>query len=239
MENNISQRGYNQMMQLLKEDLPEDNIVLDSYYQTKKLVRNLGLPVEKVDCYELGCMLYWGDDEHLTSCTFCGHERYKRCVGSRMRKLVPYKKMYYFPLIPRLQKLYASHATTVDMRWHHEHTKDDGVMRHPSDSEAWKHFNETHRFFAAKPRNIRLGLCTNGFQPFNQSGSKYSSWPVIVTPYNLPPGICMKEAYMFLTIIVSEPNNPKYKTDVYLQPLIKELTLLWETGVKAFDISKM
>ncbi|KAH0647449.1 hypothetical protein KY290_033448 [Solanum tuberosum] len=29
MKNNMSHRGYNQMMQLLKEALPEDNIVLD------------------------------------------------------------------------------------------------------------------------------------------------------------------------------------------------------------------
>ncbi|KAM3301675.1 hypothetical protein P3S67_016177 [Capsicum chacoense] len=34
------------------------------------------------------------------------------------------------------------------------------------------------------------------------------------------------------------PSNPKHKIDVYLQPLIKELTLLWETGVEAFGISK-
>ncbi|KAH0730339.1 hypothetical protein KY289_001527 [Solanum tuberosum] len=59
MENNMSQRGYNQMTQLLKEALPEDNMVLDSYYQIKKLVRNLGLPVDKIDCCESGCMLYW------------------------------------------------------------------------------------------------------------------------------------------------------------------------------------
>ncbi|KAM3252272.1 hypothetical protein P3L10_006342 [Capsicum annuum] len=32
MENNMSHRGYNQMMQLLKESLPDDNIVLDNYY---------------------------------------------------------------------------------------------------------------------------------------------------------------------------------------------------------------
>ncbi|KAM3216613.1 hypothetical protein P3L10_026054 [Capsicum annuum] len=213
IEKNISQRGYNQMMQLLKESLPEDNIMLDSYYQMKKLVRSLGLPVEKIDCCELGCMLYWADDdEQFTSCKFCSKPRYKRCVGSRKRKLVPYKRMYYFSLIPRLQRLYASHAIAADMRWHHDHKKEDGVMRHPLDSEAWKHFNETHPFFAVEPRNVRLGLCTDGFQPFNQSGRTYSSWPVIVIPYNLPPGMCMKEAYMFLTIIVP--------------------------GVEAFDISK-
>lgn len=93
-------------------------------------------------------------------------------------------------------------------------------------------------FFAAEPRNIRLGLCKDGYQPFGQSGRTYSSWPVIVTPYNLPPGMCMAEEYMFLTVTVLGPRNPKQKIDVYFQPLIKELTLLWETGIEAFDISK-
>ncbi|XP_019239593.1 PREDICTED: uncharacterized protein LOC109219589 [Nicotiana attenuata] len=161
MENSLSQRGYDQMMQLFKDVLPKDNIVLDNYYQTKKLVRSLGLPVKKIDCCNSGCMLYWGEDEGLTSCKFCGYERYKRRVGSRKRKLVPYKKMFYFPLIPRLRRLYASHATAADMRWHHEHIQEEGVMRHPSDSEAWKHFNETHSFFAVEPRNVRLGMVSN------------------------------------------------------------------------------
>ena len=62
-------------MQLLKEFLPKDNIVLDSYYLIKKVVHILGLPVEKIDCFESGCMLYWVDDEHLTSCILCGHDR--------------------------------------------------------------------------------------------------------------------------------------------------------------------
>ncbi|KAM3265643.1 hypothetical protein P3L10_002637 [Capsicum annuum] len=238
MKNNISQRGFNQIMQLFKESLPEDNLLVDSYYQTKKLVCSLDLSVEKIDCCESGCMLYWEDHKHLTFCKFYGEERYKHRVGSRKRKLVPYKRMYYFPLIPRLKRLYASHTTAADMTWHHEHIKEDGLMRHPSDSEAWKNFNESHPFFVDEPRNVRLGLCIDDFQPFSQSGRKYSSCPVIVTPYNLTPGICMKEAYMFLTVIVRGPNNPKHKIDVYLQPLIKELTLLWETGVEVFDISK-
>lgn len=147
-------------------------------------------------------MLYWHDDEHITSCTFCGYERYKHCFVSRKRKLVPYKTMYYFPLIPILQRLYASHATDADMRCFHEHTKEEGVMYHPSDSKAWNYFNETHQFFVAELRNIRLELCTDGFQLFCQSGSKYFSWTVIVTQYNLPPWMCMKEAYMLFTIIV-------------------------------------
>jgi hypothetical protein len=39
-------------------------------------------------------------------------------------------------------------------------------MVHLSDGEAWKKFNEDHQDFAFDPRNIRLGLCTDGFSPF-------------------------------------------------------------------------
>ncbi|XP_055961463.1 uncharacterized protein LOC130015403 [Mercurialis annua] len=64
---------------------------------------------------------------------------------------------------------------------------EDEKMCHPSDSPAWKRFSELHTDFADETRNIRLGLCTDGFLPFGSFGTQYSSWPVIVTPYNLPP----------------------------------------------------
>ena len=90
---------------------------------------------------------------------------------------VHYKKIYYFPLTHHLQRLYASNTTV---------NEEGGVMRHSSDSPAWKHFDQMYPSFAAETQNVRLGLYTNGFQPFGQTGQQYSSWPMIVTPYNLP-----------------------------------------------------
>ena len=95
-----------------------------------------------------------------------------------------------------------------------------------------------HPSFAAKSRNVILGLCTDEFLPFEQSGSQYSSWLVILTPYNLPLEMCMKEQYMFLIVIVLRPRNSKDKLDVYLQPLISKLQALWEIGVETYDISR-
>ena len=43
-------------------------------------------------------------------------------------------------------------------------------MRHPSDGEAWKHFDRMHAKFSQDPRNVRLGLCSYGFSPFGQVG---------------------------------------------------------------------
>ena len=71
--------------------------------------------------------------------------------------------MYYFPLTPRLQRLYASKTTANDMRWHKEQNTEEGVMRHCLDSPAWKHFDQIHPSFAVESRNVRLGLCTDGF----------------------------------------------------------------------------
>ena len=98
--------------------------------------------------------------------------------------------------------------------------------------------NYSYPDFAAEIRNVRLGLSTDGFQPFGQSGKQYSSWPVIVTPYNLPPWLCMKEQFMFLTVLVPGPKNPKDNLDVFLQPLIHDLNMLWGNGVKTYDVAR-
>ncbi|PKU63659.1 Retrovirus-related Pol polyprotein from transposon TNT 1-94 [Dendrobium catenatum] len=123
------------------------------------------------------------------------------------------------------------------MRWHKEKITKSDVLSHPSDAEAWKHFDRVHPSFAAEPRNIRLGLCTDGFTPYSQTATPYSCWPVILTPYNLPPEMCMTTPFMFLTLIIPGPHNPKAKIDIYLQPLIDDLKLLWEEGVLTYDIS--
>ncbi|KAL1221278.1 hypothetical protein V5N11_032725 [Cardamine amara subsp. amara] len=82
-----------------------------------------------------------------------------------------------------------------------------------------------------------LGLCTYGFNPFGKHGRKYSLWPVIVTPYNLPPSLCMRREFLFLSILVPGPDHPKRSLDVFLQPLIYELQMLWEHGAEAYNVS--
>ncbi|KAL0683331.1 hypothetical protein Bca4012_050179 [Brassica carinata] len=60
------------------------------------------------------------------------------------------------------------------------------------------------------------------------SGRQYSLWPVILTPYNLPPDMCMEQEFLFLTILIPGPKHPKRSLDVFLQPLgiTGDLTLL-------------
>ena len=128
--------------------------------------------------------------------------------------------------------------TAGKMTWHHENRNNSGELRHPSDGEAWKHFDRVHPDFASDPRNVRLGLCSDGFTPYIQaSASPYSCWPVIVTPYNLPPEMCMSKPYMFLNAIIPGPHNPTAGIDIYLQPLIDDLKRLWH-GVLTYDAAR-
>ncbi|XP_057719684.1 uncharacterized protein LOC130934112 [Arachis stenosperma] len=108
-------------------------------------------------------------------------------------------------------------------------------MRHPRDSEAWKTFDLLHDRFAEDPRNVRLGLAADGFNPFGAMCTNYSVWPVVLIPYNRPPWECMKPTSLILSMIIPGEKMPGNNIDVYLQPLIKELKELWYDGVQTLD----
>ncbi|KAL0308123.1 UNVERIFIED_CONTAM: hypothetical protein Scaly_2960100 [Sesamum calycinum] len=109
------------------------------------------------------------------------------------------------------------------MTWHANHYTEEGYMRHLSDVDAWRYLTGHILILRQSPRNVRLDLCTNGFVPHGQYWHTYSCWPVILTPYNLPPRMCMSYEYMFLTMVIYGPSNSKRLIDVYLEPLIEEL----------------
>ena len=93
------------------------------------------------------------------------------------------------------------------MTWHLNGRVDDGVLRHPVDTIAWKTLDESYSLFASEPRNVRLGLA-NGFDLFGNMSLSYSVWPVILIPYNLPPWMCMKKPYFMLSLLIPGPKCP-------------------------------
>jgi hypothetical protein len=128
---------------------------------------------------------------------------------------VPVKVLRYLPLKPRLQRLYLSQKTAKHMRWHKEEIcNNTGCMSHPSDGTAWKALDYYDPSFARDPRNVRVGLATDGVTPFNSNAAPYTCWPVITIPYNLPPSLCMKDEYVFLTLIIPGPDNPGRNTSM-------------------------
>ncbi|CAM8940619.1 unnamed protein product [Rhodiola kirilowii] len=62
------------------------------------------------------------------------------------------------------------------MRWHEERDVGKGdYLRHPADGDTWQTFNREFPDFANERRNVRLGLSTDGFNPFGASGLSHST----------------------------------------------------------------
>jgi hypothetical protein len=124
----------------------------------------------------------------------------------------------------------------MHIRWHKEGVhENDELTVHPSDGDAWKALDTFDPDFVAEPRNVRIGLATDGFTTFGQMVSSYTCWTVFVIPYNLPPSLYMKYEFIFLCLIIPGPNHLGKKLNVMLKPLIEELKELWK-GVEAYDV---
>uniref|UniRef100_A0A0A9GDT7 Uncharacterized protein n=1 Tax=Arundo donax TaxID=35708 RepID=A0A0A9GDT7_ARUDO len=63
----------------------------------------------------------------------------------------------------------------------------------------------------------------------------YTTWPVILIPYNLPPWLCLKQPYWMMSMLILGLRSTGMNIDVYLQPLIDELKELWVKGVETWD----
>ncbi|KAL3838469.1 hypothetical protein ACJIZ3_023060 [Penstemon smallii] len=231
------------LLEVLRKALPSGKTLPQSYYEAKKIIKNLGLHYKKIHACVNDCILYRKEYEKEEQCPKCFSPRYKfnevysSTIGRKKGSKIPQKILRYFPLKPRLQRLFISKKTALDMRWHKERRVDDGILRHPADAEEWKEFDKLHESFAEDPRNVRLGLATDGFNPFSNMSTSYSTWPVILLPYNLPPWKCMKSPFFILSMLISGPKSPGNDIDVFLEPLIEELHDLWSYGVETYDAS--
>ncbi|KAL5538432.1 hypothetical protein UlMin_042939 [Ulmus minor] len=171
-----SDKSFDMLLQLLMEALPVENKLPKMLYETKTILRDLGLGYVSIHVCKNDCALFWGKMRILIQ------------DDSKGNMKVAHKVLSYFPITPRLKRLYGSRHTTKDMRWHKEkRVADEGVLRHPADGFAWKDFDEQYPEFASDSRNVRLGLASDGFNPFGNMSTQYSIWHVIVMPYNLPP----------------------------------------------------
>nr|GEV02735.1 hypothetical protein [Tanacetum cinerariifolium] len=63
-------------------------------------------------------------------------------------------------------------------------------------------------------------------------------WPVILTTYNLPSWLCIKESSFMLMLLIPSPISLSKGVDVYLRPLIDDLKDLWaKPGVETVDVT--
>ena len=122
------------------------------------------------------------------------------------------------------------------MTWHQSSRSTNDVLRVPADSPAWRHREETWPTFKEEPRSLHFGLAMDDVNPFGIQSSSWSTWPISLVNYNLPPWLDIKKGHLLLSLIV--PGKYKVKNmDIYLAPLAEELQTLWY-GIEVKDLSK-
>nr|AAM93442.1 putative transposon-related TNP2 protein [Oryza sativa Japonica Group] len=195
-KNGVSDKAFGNLLKLVKNILPEGNKLPETTYEAKKIVCPLGLEVQKIHACPNDCILYRGEEyENLEACPVCKALRYKirrddpgEVDGQLTKKRIPAKVMWYFPIIPRVRRLFRNKGNARMMRWHAEERQQDGMLRHPADSSQWRNIDRKFKEFGKDARNIRFGLSTDGMNPFGEMSSGHSTWPVTICIYNLPPG---------------------------------------------------
>jgi Zn ribbon nucleic-acid-binding protein len=84
-------------------------------YEVKKFLRDMRLGYEKIPACLNDCMLFWKDNKDLDSCVKCGKSKWKdkiyfdkdgQPISSSEKRSV--KVLRWFPIIPRLQRLFMS-----------------------------------------------------------------------------------------------------------------------------------
>ncbi|KAL2906156.1 GPI mannosyltransferase 3 [Bienertia sinuspersici] len=239
----LTNNAFSEILDLIRELLPEAKLP-KSFNEANKLVKDLGLHYDKIDACRNDCMLYWKDHEADTFCHVCQAPRWKESENQGGNQVtntshkVPAKVIWYFPLKPRLQRIYMCSETAELMRWHDEKRDKDELLRHPADGQAWKEFDRLYPNFSREARNVRLGLASDGFNPFRTMSTQHSTWPVVLINYNLPPWLSMKSEFLMLSTLIPGPTSPGNEIDVFLQPLVEELLDLWEYGSDTYDASK-
>ncbi|XP_015698788.1 uncharacterized protein LOC102716551 [Oryza brachyantha] len=234
-------KSFDMLLDLLNDAFPGGSTLPKNYNEAKKIVKCLGLGYVSIHACENDCILFWKDHSNANSCPKCKTSRWKSenksLDGKRVHK-VPNKVLHYFPIKKRLRRLFITPSTARDMRWHDEERTKDGLLRHPADSQCWKHVDYMHQEFGSDARNVRLAMATDGFNPFRSMNVNYSIWPVILIPYNLPPWKCMKQPNFILSLLIPGKHAPGNNMDVYFEPLVDDMFDLFVNGVRTYDASK-
>jgi len=99
---------------------------------------------EKIHACSNDCILYRNEFEDLKNCHKCGLSRYKVKGGDKentnevTKHNPPSKTVWYLPIIPRFNHMFANPTDVKNLIWHADKKKCDELLRHPVDSVQWK-----------------------------------------------------------------------------------------------------
>ena len=115
--NKWSNKSINDLLQILQLALPKGSNIPATFVEAQKIIAKLGLKYEKIHVCPNNCQLYWKDKKDDDFCSKCKASRWKNkpnetsLTKKERRKATPNKVLRYFPIKPRLKRLFMNKET--------------------------------------------------------------------------------------------------------------------------------
>jgi hypothetical protein len=79
-------------------------------------------------------------------------------------------------------------------------------------------------------------MATDGVNPFSEKRSSYLIWPVMLLNHNVPPWMTTKPYFIIMSLIIPGKRSIMGdKFNVFIEPLVQELQVLWMEGIVLRD----
>jgi len=127
--NKWSNKSLNDLLQILQLALPNGANIPRTFAEARKIIGKLGLRYEKSHVCPNNCQIYRKDKKDHDFCSKCEASRWKgipdktNLTQKQRRKAVPNKVLRYFPIKPRLKRIFMNKETAQLTRWHDEVTQ--------------------------------------------------------------------------------------------------------------------
>ena len=110
----LSEAGYDRIVEWVRSILLKGNRLKENFYAAKSMMKLIGLRYQKISMCPNICMLYCLENVELTEYRTCEHSCYKPKTG-KGKTLVAHKKLRYFSITHKLQRLFMLSKTTEHM----------------------------------------------------------------------------------------------------------------------------
>jgi len=90
----------------MRNILLEGKRLKENFYNAKSMIKPFAIEYQKIDMCPSFC-IYYREDVDFTEYKTCGYARYKPKT-SREMTLIAHRKLRYFPIILKLQRLFMS-----------------------------------------------------------------------------------------------------------------------------------
>ena len=181
------------------EILPAGNQLPSSYNKAIKLIEPFLIQPVLFHACPKDCIIFRKEFSDLSACPICGSSRYTKSS-------IPAKRFSYFPVGPRLERLFGTANLSQIIQAHGLDLNNDFVYDIQS-SSAWKLAYSSDGQFENDSRGISFALNTDGVNPYSHNKVSYSMWPIVMTVLNLPRKIRHAFANVWSVGTVPERNQ--------------------------------